>query len=690
MASAGRSLSPFRHRSPHGRSSSLSRLPSYLASTLAGGGGGGGSGSSASVAARDKKMLTAGTSASDVSDTDADTDTDSSAAERGNRMCPRNTAFRQQSGRGPQDDSDYDDLSDTGVVGGVSGETSADPSERERAQFAHRASDDQQAATDDDHTGGETTDEEHEERDVPEDDPLLDFDDATLDNTLFNAGCLDLHNAWQNNKESIGEGGWYPPDDHKAWYEDDDDDDEGGVAVDNNGAAGAPTAADYGVTQSDEPEEMDEGGGTTTKGDSSPSRVRLRTGPLDGTAPRSPQEDHSARLPNVILPSTFRPTEPKRQGSKWVFPSSSSSASGSSPHSLVASRPTFAKNRCTITLVHGEYEKAVARRGDESSRGPKKWIVASDGSAESSYAIEWTIGTVLRDGDETLIVSVMETSEKLDPSSSSSHHSSTPSPAVAENQSIRQDMATRLARQATSLLLRTRLAVKISCQALHAKHARHMLLDLIDFYEPTMVIVGSRGLGSLKNILLGSTSHYLVQKSSKPVMIARKRLQLPALPRGKKDVVSSVRRRHMRLDEAAIEKKSKVGEEEQSEEQEQPHEEEERGRQGGGTSQDGQGVAAGEGEERQSHEDDDERTPTHRQETPDDTQDTLTQKTHDLSVNDDHAETSIEGSTPEPAPAPKQAEGGVLGEEAKRLPAKQEQKEEEDEAGQSRGRSRER
>ena len=54
-----------------------------------------------------------------------------------------------------------------------------------------------------------------------------------------------------------------------------------------------------------------------------------------------------------------------------------------------------------------------------------------------------------------------------------------------------------------------------------------------------MVIVGSRGLGKLKGILLGSTSHYLVQKSSVPVMVgqqqsrytnqqvARRRLQRP-------------------------------------------------------------------------------------------------------------------------------------------------------------------
>lgn len=40
-----------------------------------------------------------------------------------------------------------------------------------------------------------------------------------------------------------------------------------------------------------------------------------------------------------------------------------------------------------------------------------------------------------------------------------------------------------------------------------------------------MVIVGSRGLTKLKGMLLGSVSYYLVQKSSVPVMVARRRLQ---------------------------------------------------------------------------------------------------------------------------------------------------------------------
>lgn len=65
-------------------------------------------------------------------------------------------------------------------------------------------------------------------------------------------------------------------------------------------------------------------------------------------------------------------------------------------------------------------------------------------------------------------------------------------------QKERQTTCLLLTKQVAGLLQRTQLHITVTCQFLHAKNARHMLLDLIDFLEPTMVIVGSRGLGKLK------------------------------------------------------------------------------------------------------------------------------------------------------------------------------------------------
>lgn len=48
----------------------------------------------------------------------------------------------------------------------------------------------------------------------------------------------------------------------------------------------------------------------------------------------------------------------------------------------------------------------------------------------------------------------------------------------------------------------------------------------IDYHEPTLVIVGTRGLDKIKGMLLGSVSNYLIQKSSSPVMVTRRPLRV--------------------------------------------------------------------------------------------------------------------------------------------------------------------
>lgn len=52
-----------------------------------------------------------------------------------------------------------------------------------------------------------------------------------------------------------------------------------------------------------------------------------------------------------------------------------------------------------------------------------------------------------------------------------------------------------------------------------------MIVDLVDYTNPSLLIVGTRGLSHLKGVILGSVSHYLIQKSSVPVMVTRRRLK---------------------------------------------------------------------------------------------------------------------------------------------------------------------
>lgn len=226
---------------------------------------------------------------------------------------------------------------------------------------------------------------------------------------------------------------------------------------------------------------------------------------------------------------------------------------------LVTHGPVLEPHQCTVRMTYGDYE-GCARQ----SKRPKRYIVASDSSEGSQYAINWATGTVLRDGDEMLVVSVMDADAKGE-----QYTEDTAPPNLAPPSRALQDMAIFLCHQVFVLLQRTQLGVRIACQAVHSTNARHMLLDIADFYSPTMVIVGSRGVDGIRG-MLGSMSHYLVQKCSVPVMVCHNKLQLPRLPRGKADVVNNVRKRHMRLDQAAVEKLSSR-QEPQDEEEEGEH-----------------------------------------------------------------------------------------------------------------------
>jgi hypothetical protein len=96
------------------------------------------------------------------------------------------------------------------------------------------------------------------------------------------------------------------------------------------------------------------------------------------------------RLPEPIFQQTLmgssRRSEPRRKKSLRH-----------DPLPLVTGRPHFQRDRCTVTITHGNPTEVT-----DNGR-PKRYMVASDLSEESRYAVEWGIGTVLKDGDEMCV-----------------------------------------------------------------------------------------------------------------------------------------------------------------------------------------------------------------------------------------------------------------------------------------------
>ncbi|KAI0467533.1 hypothetical protein F4859DRAFT_236198 [Xylaria cf. heliscus] len=237
-------------------------------------------------------------------------------------------------------------------------------------------------------------------------------------------------------------------------------------------------------------------------------------------------------------------------------------------------------NRSIRIIYRGEFSK-IQKEAEEEHRRLRKYLVATDLSDESTHALEWAIGTVLRDGDTLIAMYCMdeETSGSADaasfvpddpkamkeqaaavnamakatnvrmsqgsgsPSSFAFNRatnsprlraadggSATSSPAPGSRgknklEEERERAAVDITERVSKLLRKTQLQVRVIVEVIHCKNPKHLITEVIDLVNPTLVILGSRGRSALKGTLLGSFSNYLVTKSSVPVMVARKRLR---------------------------------------------------------------------------------------------------------------------------------------------------------------------
>ncbi|KAI5809757.1 hypothetical protein DFH27DRAFT_629059 [Peziza echinospora] len=249
-------------------------------------------------------------------------------------------------------------------------------------------------------------------------------------------------------------------------------------------------------------------------------------------------------------------------------------------------------HRVVRTIVRGDYD-SLLEEIENDQRRQRTYLVATDMSGEAAHALEWTIGTVLRDGDTLLAIYAVDEdsvdSSALTPTTTMDNglpegvvmaptsprfplpppmaalpahvtpsspmisfstpvsRSSTPPPSASRRGSgekkrgISRDRssivdrtkaeverisaAENITQLVTKLLKKTRLQVRCVVEVIHCKSPKHLLTEMIDYIEPTLVILGSRGRSALKGVLLGSFSNYLVTKSSVPVMVARKKLK---------------------------------------------------------------------------------------------------------------------------------------------------------------------
>lgn len=201
-------------------------------------------------------------------------------------------------------------------------------------------------------------------------------------------------------------------------------------------------------------------------------------------------------------------------------------------------------SRSVRTLYRGNFLD-IQDEAHEHQRRVRKYLVATDLSEEAAHALEWTIGTVLRDGDTLLAIycvdedigvsspdltnvdgqlreqaaavaastrasattpvisgghtnpSPMTSSTRL---ASAPPGSSTGSPMgrVGKAEQERERAVTDITERVTRLLRKTKLQVKVVIEVIACKSPKHLITEVIDFINPTLVVLGSRGRSALK------------------------------------------------------------------------------------------------------------------------------------------------------------------------------------------------
>ncbi|KAJ9618762.1 hypothetical protein H2203_008967 [Taxawa tesnikishii (nom. ined.)] len=376
-------------------------------------------------------------------------------------------------------------------------------------------------------------------------------------------------------KNSLAPGAQKAPDGGVRLQNDDDEDDEA-------------------VESSDDEDDMD----TDASTDSRRGRRRTREGSSaaakqseigEGEPGSSIDPEGEARkdrgllqAPDVTVtpaPGASPSRSPARKGG--VHPSTAfdqaTSAASSPMHSDDEEHLTPSAHRVIRQIIRGDYTY-FQREAEDGRRRQRVYLVATDLSPEAEYALEWTIGTVLRDGDTLLAVYAVDEeevggSEKVgveighgadvvkdtasvlsgigrqaapqspgpSPLGRTARESSTARVIGAEGdartkaEKERFKSAEAITDRCVRLLRKTKLQVRVVVEVFHCKSPKHMITEVIDFLSPTLTILGSRGRSALKGVLLGSFSNYLVTKSSVPVMVARKRLRKHSKTRRNKD-----------------------------------------------------------------------------------------------------------------------------------------------------------
>jgi len=177
--------------------------------------------------------------------------------------------------------------------------------------------------------------------------------------------------------------------------------------------------------------------------------------------------------------------------------------------------------------------KSSSRRNSIDAHLRRKVLIAYDNSVASSKMFEWAVRDILRPGEDHIVLATV-----LDIQESTYIKAQFMKDDAAGRQShgrrlsiVEQDEATLQLKPLVEKLVSKGMTAQVNVVKGDAKVK---LTELASEVRADLVIIGSRGLGTIKKMIMGSVSDYIVHNCECPVIVAREKAVEKAMERQRK------------------------------------------------------------------------------------------------------------------------------------------------------------
>ncbi|KAG0271587.1 hypothetical protein BGZ95_000590 [Linnemannia exigua] len=162
-----------------------------------------------------------------------------------------------------------------------------------------------------------------------------------------------------------------------------------------------------------------------------------------------------------------------------------------------------------------EYAFTLQARTDgwRRTRRSRTFLVGTDLNEYSSHALQWVMENMVEDGDEIVALRVV-------PIELRDSFAKSGIPSFQGQEVAARSEATKIMEMIREKNRTKKKQVNIVVEYVVGA-VRDTIQHMIKMYEPSMLVVGTRGRSSVKGFLLGSVSRYLLNHSPVPVTVVR-------------------------------------------------------------------------------------------------------------------------------------------------------------------------